>query len=98
MGELHWRDVDLDAGELTVTCRLVQIGWRTEMAQLTYEFYKLVQENELPLTRLRRTSASTLAAFLAHADKTLQDNGVQRDDELDHDRSYRTAGVCVALQ
>ena len=106
---LHWRDVDLDAGELAVTCQLAQIGWRTEItppktpesqrtialddsaikllraqktwqeeariqhgtgwedndlvftnpdgtklhpAQLTYEFYKLVRENELPPIRL----------------------------------------------
>jgi integrase len=106
---LHWRDVDLDASELTVTCQLAQIGWRTEItepktpeshrtialdesavrllrgqkawqeqqrayfgegwedndlvfthpdgtrlhpAQLTYEFYKIVRENELPPIRL----------------------------------------------
>lgn len=167
---LHWRDVDLDAAELTVTCQLAQIGWRTEItepktpeshrtialddsavkllrlqkgrqekmrtqhgggwedndlvftnpdgtrlhpAQLTYEFYKLVRENELPPIRLhdvrhgtathaltagidiklvqdllghttssftrdtyqgvadeaRRTAATTLAAFLAQAEK-----------------------------
>ncbi|MBR7831396.1 site-specific integrase [Actinospica sp. MGRD01-02] len=185
---LHWRDVDLDAGELTVTCQLAQIGWRTEItepktpeshrtialddsavtllrgqkawqetqratfgegwedndlvftnpdgtrlhpAQLTYEFYKLVRENELPPIRLhdvrhgtathaltagidvklvqdllghttssftrdtyqgvadeaRRTAATTLAAFLAQADKTLRDNAVEQttsnhDDEV----------------
>ena len=179
---LHWRDVDLDAAELTVTCQLAQIGWRTEItepktpeshraialddsavkllglqkgwqekmrtqhgggwedndlvftnpdgtrlhpAQLTYEFYKLVRENELPPIRLhdvrhgtathaltagidiklvqdllghttssftrdtyqgvadeaRRTAATTLAAFLAQADKALQDDEVQRQDD-----------------
>jgi integrase len=167
---LHWRDVDLEANELTVTCQLAQIGWRTEItapktpesyrtialddsavqllrlqkawqekmrarhgegwqdndlvftnpggtrlhpAQLTYEFYKIVRENELPPIRLhdvrhgtathaltagidiklvqdllghttssftrdtyqgvadeaRRTAATTLAAFLAQAEK-----------------------------
>ncbi len=106
---LHWHDVDLDTGELTVTCQLAQIGWETKLtapksedsyrtialaqpvvellqahktkqerdrttvgegwpdtnlvfthpdgrplhpAQLTYEFYKLVRENELPPIRL----------------------------------------------
>jgi integrase len=96
-------------------------------AQLTYEFYKLVRENELPPIRLhdvrhgtathaltagidvklvqdllghttssftrdtyqgvadeaRRTAASTLAAFLAQADKTLQDNETPQSDEPD---------------
>jgi integrase len=28
---LHWRDVDLERGELAVTCQLAQIGWRTEI-------------------------------------------------------------------
>lgn len=28
---LHWRDVDLDGGELAVTCQLAQIGWKTEI-------------------------------------------------------------------
>ncbi|HTJ71612.1 MAG TPA: tyrosine-type recombinase/integrase [Actinospica sp.] len=106
---LHWHDVDLDAGELMVTCQVAQIGWRTELtrpktedsyrtialdpsmvellrahrdaqeqqraeygpgwhdtglvftredgtrlhpAQLTYEFYKLAREHELPPIRL----------------------------------------------
>ena len=106
---LHWHDTDLDAGELTVTCQLAQIGWQTKLtapksedsyrtialaapmvdllrahrakqerdrtaageawpdtglvfthpdgrplhpAQLTYEFYKLVREHELPPIRL----------------------------------------------
>ncbi|MBS2964331.1 site-specific integrase, partial [Actinocrinis puniceicyclus] len=106
---LHWHDVDLDAGELTVTCQLAQIGWQTKLtapksedsyrtiaiaqpmvellrahrakqernrtamgqawpdtnlvfthpdgrrlhpAQLTYEFYKLVREHDLPPIRL----------------------------------------------
>jgi len=30
---LHWRDLDLDRGELAVTCQLAQIGWKT---QITY--------------------------------------------------------------
>lgn len=30
---LHWRDVDLDEGELAVTCQLAQIGWRTAITQ-----------------------------------------------------------------
>ena len=106
---LHWHDTDLDAGELTVTCQLAQIGWETRLtapksedsyrtialaapmvellrahrakqerdrttagegwpdtnlvfthpdgrplhpAQLTYEFYKLVREHDLPPIRL----------------------------------------------
>lgn len=28
---LHWRDVDLERGELAVTCQLAQIGWKTEI-------------------------------------------------------------------
>lgn len=106
---LHWHDVDLDAAELTVTCQLAQIGWKTKLtapksqdsyrtialaqpvvellrahktaqdnarthhgagwhdtnlvfthpdgtplhpAQLTYQFYKLVREHDLPPIRL----------------------------------------------
>jgi integrase len=106
---LHWHDTDLDASELTVTCQLAQIGWKTKLtapksedsyrtialaepivqllrahrakqerdratlgegwpdtnlvfthpdgrplhpAQLTYEFYKLVREHDLPPIRL----------------------------------------------
>jgi integrase len=104
-------------------------GTRLHPAQLTYEFYKLVRENELPPIRLhdvrhgtathaltagidvklvqdllghttssftrdtyqgvadeaRRTAASTLAAFLAQADKALQDNAVQQNGEPDRD-------------
>ncbi len=104
-------------------------GSRLHPAQLTYEFYKLVRENELPPIRLhdvrhgtathaltagidvklvqdllghttssftrdtyqgvadeaRRTAATTLAAFLAQADKALQENAVRPDDEPDPD-------------
>jgi integrase len=106
---LHWHDTDLDTGELTVTCQLAQIGWKTKLtapksedsyrtialaapvvellrahhpaqqrqrtdagtawhdtnlvfthpdgrplhpAQLTYEFYKLVRQHDLPPIRL----------------------------------------------
>lgn len=28
---LHWHDTDLDANELTVTCQLAQIGWKTKL-------------------------------------------------------------------
>jgi integrase len=54
---LHWRDVDLEANELTVTCQLAQIGWRTEItAPKTPEFYRTIalDGSVVQLPRLQR--------------------------------------------
>ncbi|MBR7824684.1 tyrosine-type recombinase/integrase [Actinospica sp. MGRD01-02] len=51
---LHWRDVDLDAGELMVTCQIAQIGWRTELTQpKTEDSYRTIALSDPVIELLR---------------------------------------------
>jgi integrase len=62
---LHWRDVDLDASELTVTCQLAQIGWRTEMTELkTPESHRAIalDDSAVKLLRMQKAWQETMRA------------------------------------